>query len=210
MIKLLTKVPHRINLAFSGGVDSLAVAHFLKNGKRDLTLLHFNHGCEYSDQIEKECRERAESLSVPIVVKKIEDGTCPKGQSLEDFWRRSRYRWLRSFNEQFITCHHLDDAMCSSLMTLLNTGVSSLIPVSDELVLRPFLITPKSELVNYAMRHDLVPVEDHYNTDMSKQRNYIMTNVIPHILHTHPGYYKVIRKRYLNGQTRHPTIAIDK
>ena len=199
MIKLLTKVPHRINLAFSGGVDSLSVAHFLKRGKRDLTLLHFNHGCEYSDQIEKECRERAESLSVPIVVKKIDDATCPKGQSLEDFWRRARYKWLRSFNEQFITCHHLDDAIVTSIISLLNTGVSSLIPVKDDLVLRPFLITKKQELVDYANNHALVPVFDYYNNDMSKQRNYITENVLPHILHTHPGYYKVIKKRYLNG-----------
>lgn len=202
MFKLITPIPKKINLAFSGGVDSLAVAHFLKKGRRDVTLLHFNHGCQYSDQIEKECLERAESLSMPIVVKKIDDATCPKGQSLEDFWRRSRYRWLRSFNEQFITCHHLDDAICSSLMSLLNTGVSTLIPVSDELVLRPFLTTKKEELESYADRHGLAPVADNYNDDMSKQRNYITKNVIPHIMHTHPGYYKVIRKRYLNEYKR--------
>lgn len=198
MLKLLTKIPRKINLAFSGGVDSLVVAHFLKNGKHDLTLLHFNHGCQYSDEIEKQCVERAESLSLPIVVGRAPSGECPKGMSLEDFWRRSRYKWLRSFNEKFITCHHLDDALVSSLTSLLNTGVSTLIPVEDELVIRPFLITKKSDMEKYATRHALEPVIDHYNFDMSKQRNYITHNTMPHILKTHPGYYKVIRKRYLN------------
>lgn len=198
MFKLLTKIPRKINLAFSGGVDSLAAAHFLKRGKHDLTLLHFNHGCQYSDEIERQCRERAESLSVPIIVGRMPEGSPNKGQSLEDFWRRARYRFLRSFPEQFITCHHLDDAIESSIMSLLNNGVSTLIPVKDDKVLRPFLITKKSELQSYAKRHGLIEVPDPYNEDLRRQRNYIRKNVIPHILHTHPGYYKVITKRYLN------------
>ena len=198
MFKLLVKIPRKINLAFSGGVDSLVVAHFLKRGKHDITLLHFNHGCQYSDEIERQCLERAESLSLPIVVGRAASGVCPNGMSLEDFWRRSRYKWLRSFNEKFITCHHLDDALVSSLTSLLNTGVSKLIPIEDELVLRPFLTTKKSEFEDYAVRHGLNPVIDYYNFDMSKHRNYITHNTLPHILKTHPGYYKVIRKRYLN------------
>lgn len=199
MFKLLTKIPRKINLAFSGGVDSLVAVHFLRNN-HDLTLLHFNHGCEYSAKIEERCVQLAHDLGVSIVVGHAETTQPVSGQSLEDFWRRGRYKFLRSFNEQFITCHHLDDAIETSLITLLNTGSSSLIPVKDSLVLRPFLITEKKELLEYAERHDLIPVEDFYNTDMSKQRNYIRHNVIPHVLHTHPGYYKVIRKKYLQEQ----------
>ena len=196
MIKLLTKVPHRINLAFSGGVDSLSVAHFLKNGKRDLMLLHFNHGCEYSDQIEKECRERAESLSVPIVVKKIDDPVCPKGMSLEDFWRRARYKWLRSFDDQFIVCHHIDDAVEQFIFSSLH-GEARLIPVKDDKLLRPFLTTEKQCFIDYANRHNLVPVHDEYNYDNSKMRNYIRANVMQHAYKINPGLKKVIRKKYL-------------
>lgn len=195
MFRLLTAIPKKINLAFSGGVDSLAVAHFLKRGKHDVTLLHFNHGCQYSNKIEEECRERAEQLELPIIVG-MNDREYTKG-SLEDFWRRSRYKWLRGFNEKFITCHHLNDAMESAIISMLNTGEVKLIPVEDKHVLRPFLITKKSDFVSYADRHCLIPVADEYNVDMSKQRNYIRFNTMPHILHTHPGFDTVIGKKYL-------------
>ncbi len=205
MIKLLTKVPHRINLAFSGGVDSLAVAHFLKMGKRDLMLLHFNHGCEYSDQIEKECLERAESLSLPIVVKKIDDGTPNKGQSLEDFWRRSRYRWLRSYSDPFITCHHLDDAVETWVWSALH-GNPKIIPVSDDKVLRPFLTTEKQSFIDYAERHGLVAVHDEYNFDNALTRNYIRANIMEHAYKINPGLKKVIRKKYL-ASSNLPTLC---
>lgn len=206
MIKLLTKVPHKINLAFSGGVDSLVVAHFLKNGKRDLMLLHFNHGCEYSDQIEKECRERAESLSVPIVVKKIDEGTPNKGQSLEDFWRRSRYRWLRSYSDPFITCHHLDDAVETWVWSALH-GNPKLIPMMDDKVIRPFLTTEKQSFIDYAERHGLVPVHDEYNFDYDLTRNYIRANIMQHAYKINPGLKKVIRKKYLNGNRDLPPLC---
>lgn len=197
MFTLLTKIPKEINIAFSGGVDSLAVAHFLKRGKHKVTLLHFNHGCQYSDVIETKCLEYAKSLELPVIVGKMPDECESTGQSLENFWRRARYKFLRSFNERFITCHHLDDALEQSLISLLNTGVSTLIPVEDSLVLRPFLITPKKEFEQYALRHNLIPVHDEYNYDLSKRRNYIRANIMPHILNIQPGYHKVIRKRYI-------------
>jgi tRNA(Ile)-lysidine synthase len=200
MLKLLTKIPRKINLAFSGGVDSLAVAHFLKNGKHDVTLLHFNHGCQYSDTIEQQCRERAESLSLPIVVGKMDEGSPNKGQSLEDFWRRSRYRFLRSFDDQFITCHHLDDAVETWVWSSLH-GNPKIIPVSDAKVIRPFLTTEKDDFIKYANARGLIPVDDPYNADNTLTRNYIRTNMMHHAYKINPGLKKVIRKKYLTTKS---------
>lgn len=195
MFKLLTKIPRKVNLAFSGGVDSLSVAHFLKRGKHDATLLHFNHGCEYSNEIERQCRNRAEHLGLPIVVKN--NDTLPvKGQSLEDCWRRARYRFLRSFDEQFITCHHLDDAVETWVWSSLH-GEGKLIPVQDSKVLRPFLLTEKQQLIDYATKNDLLAVHDEYNFNNSLTRNYIRANIMEHAYWVNPGLKKVIKKKYL-------------
>ncbi len=125
------------------------------------------------------------------------EGSPNKGQSLEDFWRRARYRFLRSFPEQFITCHHLDDAVETWVWSSLH-GNPKIIPVSDAKVIRPFLITEKQDFQNYADRHGLVAVDDPYNRDFSLTRNYIRANIMEHAYRINPGLKKVIRKKYLN------------
>lgn len=194
-INMICKIPRDVNLAFSGGVDSLAIAHFLRNN-HNVTLLHFNHGCEYSNKIASECIKLAESLHLPIIVEKISDVAPKPRQSLEDFWRRARYKFLRSFDNKFITCHHLDDAVETWLWSSMH-GQSKLIPHMDDQVLRPFLGTRKSAFVNYADKHGLIAVDDPFNRDYSLTRNYIRENIIQHAEVVNPGIYKVIRKKYL-------------
>lgn len=199
MIKLLTPVPHKINLAFSGGVDSFVMAHFLKRGKHDVTLLHFNHGCQYSNRIEEQCRDKADQLGLPIIVKN--NDTLPvKGQSLEDCWRRARYRFLRSYPDRFVTCHHLDDAVETWIWSSLH-GEGKLIPAQDDKVLRPLLITKKAQLIEYAGKNGLRPVYDEYNFDNSLTRNYIRANIMQHAYWVNPGLQKVIKKKYLCQST---------
>jgi tRNA(Ile)-lysidine synthase len=200
MFRFLVKVPNKVGIAFSGGVDSLAVAHFLKKGKKDITLYHFNHGCEYSKDIEDKCRESAEKLSLPIIVSGY-DGARLKGQSLEDAWRRARYRFLRSFDEKIITCHHLDDAVETWVWSSMH-GEGKLIPVESGNIVRPFLTTEKSTFENYSKNNDLEVVEDEMNKDQHLIRNYMRVNLMHHLYHINPGLRTVIRKKY-NELQRH-------
>jgi tRNA(Ile)-lysidine synthase len=197
MIRILGTIPHKVNLAFSGGVDSLAVAHFLKAGGRDVTLLHFNHGCEYSDKIEDECLDASIKLSLPII---FSDSIVskPPEMSLEEFWRVERYKFLRrtSGSVPVITCHHLDDAVETWVWSSLH-GTPKLIPYENVGIIRPFLITPKDELIAYANRHGLTPVDDPYNRETHLIRNYIRCNIMPHAYYVNPGLKKVIKKKYL-------------
>jgi len=194
MFRFLIKVPNKVGIAFSGGIDSLAVAHFLKRGNKDVTLYHFNHGCQYSDEIEMKCRESAKSLNCNIIVNGY-DGSRNPGQSLEDAWRRARYRFLRSYEEQIITCHHLDDAVETWVWSCLH-GEGKLIPVESGNIIRPFLTTEKSVFENYCKNNDLQVVEDEMNKDLHLMRNYMRANMMEHIYHINPGLRTVIRKKY--------------
>ena len=194
MFRFLVKVPNKVGVAFSGGVDSLAIAHFLKKGKKDITLYHFNHGCQYSDDIEFKCREAAEKLSLPIIVGGY-DGTRNKGQSLEDAWRRARYRFLRSFDETIITGHHIDDATEFWIFSSLH-GEGKLTPIVSGNIIRPFLTTEKSTFINHCKNNKLEVVEDEMNKDMHLMRNYMRANMMEHIYHINPGIRTVIRKKY--------------
>lgn len=208
MIHLLGEIPRTVYLAFSGGVDSLAVAHFLKQGGRDVSLLHFNHGCEYSDDIEAKCRHIAEYLELPLSVGVIANPEPPPGESLEAYWRRERYRFFRVFacgpdfpHQKVITCHHLDDAVESWVWSSLH-GNPHLIQRDYKFLIRPFLLTEKADFVNYAERHRLVAVDDPYNRDNRLTRNYIRCNLLPHAYHVNPGLKKVIKKKYLNNESQ--------
>lgn len=205
MIKLTHSIPRveNLKLAFSGGVDSLSAAHFFRR-RKDLCLYHFNHGCEYSDQIADQCIEKAHELELPIIIGRVR-GKQEKGQSLEDFWRRERYRFLyEEVGVDVVTAHHLDDAIETWIWSSLH-GEGKLIDPMQQYEMdgkynwlhRPFLLTPKRELVAYAERHGLVPVHDPFNEDTNLTRNYIRANMMEHVRVVNPGIEKVIRKKYL-------------
>ena len=196
MFRILTKIPNEVGIAFSGGVDSLAVAKFLKNGNKDVTLYHFNHGCQYSNDIEEQCRESAKSLNCNIIVAGY-DGERKNGQSLEDAWRRARYRFLRSFDQKIITAHHISDAIETWVWSCLH-GEGKLIPVESGNIIRPFLTTEKTVFENYCKNNNLQVVEDEMNKDLHLMRNYMRANVMQHLYHINPGLKKVIRKKYLD------------
>lgn len=195
MIKMLFQLPNKIDLAFSGGIDSLVVAHFLARSKKDLRLWHFNHGCEYSQQIEEECRLRADQLNLPIVVDHL-DAAKPPRQSQEDFWREHRYKFLRSSDRYMMTAHHLDDAVETWVWSSLH-GEGKIIPYQNGNIIRPFLLTSKKDFEDYGQRHALTAVADPFNNDLHVMRNYLRANVMEHIEHINPGIDKVIRKKYL-------------
>lgn len=200
MIKLNTQLPSHFYLAFSGGVDSLAVAHFLKRGNKKFTLLHFDHGCEYSDNIRHEVEHRAQDLGLNLVTSKISSKTNSK-KSLEAHWRDERYDFFNSVasvETPVITCHHLDDAVESWVWSSLHGKPHIIKPsVSGGTILRPFLMTEKEEFERYAKRNGLRPVDDPFNRDYDLTRNYIRSNIIPHAYAVNPGLKKVILKKYL-------------
>lgn len=200
MIHLQGQLPFKVHLAFSGGVDSLAAAHFLKRGGRDVTLLHFNHGCEHSDLIERQCRQKAVILKCPIEVRRIADANVPPGDSVEAYWRQERYKFLSIFDaDPVITCHHLDDAVETWVWSCLH-GEGKLINYTMGNFIRPFLLTEKSEFEWYAEKNGLKPVDDPYNREGHLIRNYIRSNLLPHAYYVNPGLKKVIRKKYLNHE----------
>ena len=184
----------------------MAAAHFLMKGGRSVHLLHFDHvdhvdhGCEYSAKIKEDCVKFATQYGMKFSIFSGESKK-PAGVSLEDFWRRQRYKCLRDYSdmvgEKFVTCHHLDDAVETWVWSSLH-GSPKLIPRTDKHLYRPFLTTEKQEFIDYAAKHNLSVVDDPYNEDLSKMRNYMRANIMPHAYHVNPGLKKVIRNKYLN------------
>jgi len=208
MKNLTVKLPKdkHINIAFSGGVDSLSLALLYRNFGYKVTLLHFHHGCEWSDGIADGCRVLSKQLGLPIVIGH-NDCLPKKGQSIEDAWRRSRYRFLYeqcNDGDVLLTGHHLTDSTETWIFSSLH-GEGKIIDYDTHInyngkcirVVRPLLLNAKVNIETYVSKSDYEPVPDECNKDNGLMRNYIRNVMMPHVLTVNPGIEKVIRKKYL-------------
>lgn len=194
MIRILGKIPMRCVVAFSGGVDSVAVADFLLGGRRHVELGYFHHGTAASDLGEAVARKFAAQRGVDLHVGRIR-GEKPPRTSQEEFWRDERYSFLEGLGQPVVTAHHLDDAVETWIFTALH-GLPKLIPRVRGNVIRPFLTTPKSEFVAWCSGRGLTWVDDPSNDDTRYMRNLIRHKIVPEALRVNPGLRTVIRKKY--------------
>jgi len=116
-------------------------------------------------------------------------------ESQEEYWREERYRFLFSLEGPVVTAHHLDDAVETWLFNSIH-GKPRTIPYRNRNVIRPFLTTPKSELVSWCRRKDLRWTEDASNSDVAYMRNLIRHQIVPNALQVNPGLRTVVRKMY--------------
>lgn len=190
MIKLLFPLPRQVTVAFSGGIDSVAVVDFLSNN-HDVTCAFYHHGTENSDRafefVTKFCEQRK-----LVLYTGYNYDEKPKDQSLEEFWRNKRYEFLAPF-DNVITAHHLDDCVETYLWSCMH-GNPKVIQQKRNNVLRPFLTTPKREFQNWCRRRELEWCEDKSNDDTKYTRNYIRHVLMPHALKVNPGLPTVVKK----------------
>ncbi len=194
MIKLLGKIPNEVWLGFSGGVDSVVVADFLRRGKTKINLVFIHHNTQNSEAACGFVQNFAKSNSLNLVVRYI-DNSKEKSQSLEEFWRIERYKVFREF-PVLITAHHLNDAVETWLWRSLN-GHSRTIEYRNQNVIRPFLLNRKEEFYKWAENKSLNWIDDTSNYDVKYTRNKIRHELLPKALEIQPGLFKVVKKQIL-------------
>ena len=196
MIRIIKKIPKKVTIACSGGVDSMVIVDFLKKGKRDISLAYFNHDTVHGKEAEVFVSEFAEKNSLPLLIGRT---SSLKGRrSMEEFWRDERYKFLNRINSEFIiTCHHLEDCLETWVMSSCH-GNSKLIPYQrGEKIFRPFLMTNKTTINEYAKRNDISWIEDPSNSSLVHVRNHVRHKVIPQLSKVNPGIRTTIRKKLL-------------
>jgi tRNA(Ile)-lysidine synthase len=196
MIKLQGKVPRKVYVACSGGVDSMAALDFLKR-KHDVFVLHFNHGTDYGfkalEFVSNYCADNDIGFLTNVTGQEREKQTR---ESQEEYWRSIRYDWLERCTErQIVTAHHLDDCVETWVWSSMH-GTGKIIPYSrNERVLRPFRSTRKRDLELWANLNNVPYIEDDSNKDTCYTRNYIRHEMMPNVLRVNPGIHKTIAKK---------------
>jgi tRNA(Ile)-lysidine synthetase-like protein len=192
MITLQGKLPRQLYMACSGGVDSVAALHFLSRN-HDVTVLHVNHAEGNADESENLVTSLCNKLNVELITKRIERAQ-PKNCSLEEHWRNERYSFFHKFAGTVVTAHTLDDCVETWIWSSLH-GLGKSIPYTNRNVIRPFRLTSKQQLVEWATQHALPWVEDSSNLNLNLTRNYIRNIMMPHVLQVNPGIATTIKKK---------------
>ena len=200
MIKLYKSLPKELYVACSGGVDSVALALFLKASGRKVNLVHYNHPDDPFAETEEQFV--SELLSKYNFDGKISSFHAPiprDGLSKEVWWRENRLAFFRSIGKPILTGHHLDDALEWYLLSLIKTGNGYLMQYESECTLKPLLMTRKVDLIRRITNTypEQTWLDDPTNDDPEfNDRNFLRINVLPGILRLNPGFHKKIIAKF--------------
>lgn len=212
MIKLLGRVDRDFIIALSGGIDSMVALDFLTRRGRNVLALHFDHGTEYGKSAREYVEEFCILNNIPLVVGRINRDIEP-GESREAYWREQRYSFFESWyspahiklgsfqpsffkHSKIVTCHHLDDVVETYLFSSIR-GNAKLIPHSRQNYIRPFLLTKKGQIAEYAERNGVQWLDDPSNLNQDFTRNFIRHTLLPNALKVNPGLYKTVKRKVL-------------
>jgi tRNA(Ile)-lysidine synthase len=189
-----------ILLALSGGPDSVALLHVLRElaprFSYRLAAVHLNHrlrGAE-SDRDEAFARDLCSTLGVELVVEQS-SGLDPAAPNLEERAREVRYAFLAAAATQlgasFIaTAHHADDQAETVMLRLLRgagaaglgamTETASLAPTGVT-ILRPMLRVERHEILRYLDSIGARFMSDSSNAHQGFLRNRVRIELLPEL-----------------------------
>ena len=173
-------------LAVSGGVDSMVLldmAVAVRSDSLTFIVAHFDHGIR-DDSVQDE--QLVNAVAVAHGLEFITAaGQLGPGAS-ESVARQARYKFLQTVRQQqsaraIITAHHQDDLLETAAINLLRgtkwQGIAAL--GSSNILVRPLLDYPKSQILDYAVTNSIEWREDSTNCDVRYTRNHIRHNILP-------------------------------
>lgn len=185
-------------LACSGGVDSIALLHYLYlEGFTNVGVFTMDHGLRLEASEEVTLVEwYALQFGMPCyTVKEDVMGKAEEaGISFEMMGRQLRYEHLRDIAEDkgyeyIVTAHHLDDQGETILAHVLRgsglEGLQGMKTITED-VWRPCLTVPKQVLQDYAKWLHCFHGEDASNQDTTYDRNWIRQVLMPTCTERYP------------------------
>jgi len=190
----------KLLLAVSGGIDSVVLAHLIKQLGFEAEIAHCNFQLrgDESKRDENFVMHLAEQLQFPFHVVQFDTSSYALENKLstQEAARELRYNWFKTLMQKdtslrwILTAHHADDNIETLLMHFFKgTGISGLraIPIKNESVLRPLLAFNRTEIEHYATENNITFVEDRSNATEAYTRNYFRLQLIPALEKVYPS-----------------------
>ena len=188
----------RVGVAVSGGADSVALLHCLRELSpelgTELAVVHLNHqlrGPE-SDADEQFVVELARRLDLRCFTRRIDVAAEARaaGENIEQSARRFRYQWFteliaQGHSERIATGHTQSDQAETVLFRLLrgtgSAGLAGIRPAVAPGVVRPLLEVSRKDVLAYLRRHGWSWREDSSNQQTEFSRNRIRHELLPQL-----------------------------
>ena len=185
----------RICVAVSGGVDSVALLHYLRERadkyRFTLSAVHIEHGIRGDESVRDMyfVQSLCDAWGIELFVFRADCVTLAQTekQSLETVARAVRYNFFETlFSEKktdyIALAHHQNDEAETVLFRLARgsslTGLRGMTTQNGRF-LRPFLDWKKSQIIEYANEHGLSFCQDETNFLPCATRNKIRLTVLP-------------------------------
>ncbi|HSL24296.1 MAG TPA: tRNA lysidine(34) synthetase TilS [Vicinamibacterales bacterium] len=201
----------RVIAAVSGGPDSVAMAHLLRElqgaaGLKLVGLAHLHHGLRGADADADEafCRELGGSLAVEFVSERADVAAAAREwkTSVENAGRRLRYEFLEraraGLNADVIAVGHTRDDQAETFLLRLLRGAGprglSGIRRRRHAIVRPLLDVGRAELHAWLEGRAIAFRTDATNADLSIPRNRIRHELLPALERIVPGAGEAIAR----------------
>jgi tRNA(Ile)-lysidine synthetase-like protein len=222
--KQLFKENDKVIVAFSGGVDSLALLILLKEviKKENLVAVYVNHRLRSEQELLKEellNKKNCSFLEIPLRIVYLEKGEVEKiskqrGNGIEEAARYLRYKHLEKIrvklNFDYIATAHTSDDQAETLLMRLLQGSSLFalqgIAKQKENIIRPVLHLSKEELIKIVEDNNLKWATDSTNEQTIYLRNKIRNTIVGPISETFPSYREALNKIAQQSQLYVETI----
>lgn len=207
MIKVIPNIlPKEFTLLVSGGVDSIAAAHWLHTCfHRRFSIIHFNHMVQNDNmKMEETVKDFASKLNIPFSCFRRTDTIDKYSKFSESYLREFRLSMMKNIGGNYVTAHHLDDCCENYLMNCFH-GTPEYKPIQEitklndnTFIHHPFLITSKSSFQKYVDTNNLKKyiVEDKTNKDNKYKRNWIRNKILPILNENQLGIDTIVRKKF--------------
>jgi len=201
----LCKTTDKILLAVSGGVDSVAMFHLMREAGFRLGVAHCNFQLrgDESDADEEWVRELCQQFDVPLFVSRFDTKgyAQAKGISTQMAARDLRYEYfadlIRHHGFDYLaTAHHFSDVVESVFLNLTRgTGVDGFrgISVKKQKIIRPLLFATRDMILDYALKNNIAWREDTSNATDDYSRNYIRHQIIARLKELNPAFEENFR-----------------
>lgn len=196
-----------IVVGLSGGADSLALTHYLKNNfcpsGEKLLAAHVNHGLRGTQADADEAIVKAwckqNEVQLEVLHADIRAQAQANGKGLEECGREVRYAFFHRLaageHDKIATAHTLSDNAETVLLNLARgtgaQGLCGIPPVRDKII-RPLLAVTRAEVEQYCAYYQLPYVTDQSNFSREYSRNKIRLDVVPVLKQVNPKFESAV------------------